>query len=170
MTAFRNLRLPVKLRSELARPLGPILSSTEAKKFLKSAGTVVSCGDVVTASLLEWGMMPFLAVVDGKTTRDVAIALSTFEPIAERRHVKVRSAPATLSAELQEAVRLLASEGGGLLEVEGEEDLAVLPILIEMKLGTIVIYGQPGEGLCVVKVDEEAKRFAERIIGEMEVS
>jgi hypothetical protein len=170
VTEFRNLRLPVKLRSELARPLGPVLSSSEAKEYLKTAGTLVTCGDVVTSSLLEWGLMPFIAVVDGKTTRSVEMSLSAFDPIAKRRQVKVKSPAGTLSAELQGAIRDLVREGGGLMVVEGEEDLAVLPLLIEMKLGTIVIYGQPGEGLVVVKVDEGAKRFAERIIREMEVN
>ena len=170
MTAFKDLRLPERLRSELARPIGPVLSSSAAQEYLRTAGTIVSCGDVVTGSLLDWGLMPFIAVVDGKTTRSVEISLSKFDPIARRRLVKVKSPPGALTAELQEAIRRLVGEGGGLMVVEGEEDLAVLPLLKETRLGTIVIYGQPGEGLVVVKVDEGAKRFAERIIREMEVS
>jgi uncharacterized protein (UPF0218 family) len=44
--------------------------------------------------------------------------------------------------------------------VEGEEDLLTLVAMAVAPLGSFVIYGQPGEGLVVVEVDDAAKNRA----------
>jgi len=44
------------------------------------------------------------------------------------------------------------------VKVIGEEDLAGVPAILLSPLGTVVLYGQPQEGIVVVKVTEEKKR------------
>jgi uncharacterized protein (UPF0218 family) len=41
--------------------------------------------------------------------------------------------------------------------VEGEEDLASLPVILHAPEGATVIYGIPDTGLCLVHVDEGAR-------------
>lgn len=167
---FRELRLPESLRSSLSRPLGPVLSSELATEALRNVPLLATCGDVVTAGALSWGLTPFLSVVDGKTTRDVPLLTPNLERVAKgRSHLRVKSAAGGLSVELQQAIHDLVLGGGGLLEVDGEEDLAVLPLMVEMRVGSIIIYGQPGEGVCMVSVDDRTKAVAANILTQMEV-
>ena len=42
--------------------------------------------------------------------------------------------------------------------VRGEEDLATLPVILLAPLGAVVLYGQPDEGVVLVKVTKEKKR------------
>ncbi len=42
--------------------------------------------------------------------------------------------------------------------VEGEEDLLVLPVILEAPNNAFVVYGQPSQGLVVVTVTPSKKR------------
>jgi len=48
--------------------------------------------------------------------------------------------------------------------VDGEEDLAVLPVLLIAPLGFSIFYGQPNEGLVQVQVTEENKEQAYQFV------
>jgi len=45
------------------------------------------------------------------------------------------------------------------LKIDGEEDLAVLPAILLLPLGSTILYGQPNEGLVLVVVTEEKKEW-----------
>ena len=49
------------------------------------------------------------------------------------------------------------------IEVVGEEDLAVLPCIIMANPETIILYGQPNEGLVLLKVSD-VKNKAQKLI------
>ena len=49
------------------------------------------------------------------------------------------------------------------IEVVGEEDLAVLPCIIMANPETTILYGQPNEGLVLLKVSD-VKNKAQRLI------
>jgi len=51
--------------------------------------------------------------------------------------------------------------------VDGEEDLAVLPAMILAPDASIIIYGQPDEGIVLIKVDEEMRNRAKDILKKM---
>ena len=166
---YQDLRLRPEQRTLLARPLGPVLKGEAARREAAHQGpSISSVGDIVTSSLLEWGVLPFAAVVDGKTLRDRPVPLSTFDAVASRRSLRARSPPGEVTADLQEKVHQLVVEGGGLLVVEGEEDLAVLPLARELPLGATLLYGQPGEGLCFLTLDAGVKGSVKRILDGME--
>ena len=48
--------------------------------------------------------------------------------------------------------------------VEGEEDLATLPAVLLSPTGSMVAYGQPGEGVVLVEVDESKKKEFEEYV------
>jgi uncharacterized protein (UPF0218 family) len=52
--------------------------------------------------------------------------------------------------------------------VEGEEDLLVLPLMVVIPAGSVIIYGQPREGLVVVTVTEERRAWARGFMEKME--
>jgi uncharacterized protein (UPF0218 family) len=75
----------------------------------------------------------------------------------------------TISAEAQQvlhdAVTLNKKLG---VVVEGEEDLLVLPLMVMMPIGSMIVYGQPSEGMVIVTLTEERKRWAQDFMKMME--
>jgi hypothetical protein len=51
--------------------------------------------------------------------------------------------------------------------VNGEEDLAVIPAVIEAPLGTAIVYGQPSEGMVIIVTTREKKEKAKRLLREI---
>ena len=52
--------------------------------------------------------------------------------------------------------------------VRGEEDLAALPAILALPLGSALFYGMPNEGVVLVLVGEKEKENASRVIGRFE--
>ena len=74
----------------------------------------------------------------------------------------VTNPAAVLSESLLLALRVAiagadADGANTLLTVDGEEDLATLPAVVAAPAGATVVYGQPGEGMVRVTVDEATK-------------
>ena len=121
-------------------------------------------GDYVTYHVMGAGLNPDIAVVDHRVMR------VEVEPMAfEREKVTVVNPPGTVTAEAQrvlvEAISLKRRLG---VVVEGEEDLLVLPLMAWMPVGSVVVYGQPREGMVVVTLTEERRRWAKEFMDTME--
>jgi len=54
-----------------------------------------------------------------------------------------------------------------LIIVNGEEDLAVIPCVLMAPNDSIILYGQPGEGIVVVEADK-LKETAKRMLDNFE--
>ena len=48
--------------------------------------------------------------------------------------------------------------------VEGEEDLLALPLFLIVPQGSILLYGQPSEGLVVVKINSKVRKKAKDLM------
>jgi uncharacterized protein (UPF0218 family) len=156
-----RLELPDDARGAFKDPLGPVFA--DAEELLAAAGgPVVAVGDVVTAHLERAGRQPDVAVVDERTEReavddDVAAALRPPD-------VTVENPPATLTRELLTAVGdAIGSDAPTTVLVDGEEDLAALPAVLAAPDGASVVYGQPGEGMVHVRVDDAARDRAREL-------
>ena len=160
--------VPESLRPALAQRYGPVYSGPEVDRRVRSLTTFASCGDMVTALAVRLGHLPLVGIVDLKTQRNDPISREMFVPLAARRHVKVRNPAGTLTQRLRSAVKQMVETGGGLLEVEGEEDLGSLALVESMPLGATVIYGIPGAGVSFVTVDAVAKDHVRQLIDRME--
>lgn len=166
--AFPDLLLRPSQRPLLSRPLGPVLTEEKARGEIERRRSVSTCGDMVTATLVQWRLTPFVAVVDGKTLRDRPFPTERWAELTRGRTLRARNPPGEVTAELQLRLRELVRGGGGLLVVEGEEDLAVLPLARELPLGATLLYGQPGEGLCFLTLDNGVKERVTEILNGME--
>ncbi|UWG51329.1 DUF359 family protein [Halalkaliarchaeum sp. AArc-CO] len=187
------LGLPDELRPELKDPLGPIYTdanellaaidefATEhadregdesepdgATESVTRTPRLVAVGDVVTAHLLDAGRRPDLAVVDGRTERETAPepVLEAIEGASNDADSRtVENPAAVLRRELLEALHEgLSSPNPTILRVDGEEDLAALPAVLAVPVGSSVVYGQPGEGMVHVAVTETVKRDVRRLL------
>ncbi|AUX07883.1 hypothetical protein AArcSl_0228 [Halalkaliarchaeum desulfuricum] len=175
------LCLPDELRTELKDPLGAIY--TDANELLSAIDEfaaehgdssnsrtpkLVAVGDVVTAHLLDTGRRPDLAVVDGRTERESApeSVLETIEDATDDCVGKtVENPAAVLRHELLVALREgLSSQEPTVVRVDGEEDLAALPAVLAVPVGSSVVYGQPGEGMVHVAVTDAVKREVRELL------
>ena len=159
-----TLRLPGEMRSELKEPMGEVSPEVEEDRL---TGRVIAVGDMVTYHLLEAEVTPDVAVVDGRTERE-EVDDEVIERWKEVRvAARVENEPGTVSESLVGGVRE-AYEEGGLVEVDGEEDLAVLPAVALAEDGDTVVYGQPGEGMVYVDVDEETQGYVLELLDRMD--
>jgi uncharacterized protein (UPF0218 family) len=72
--------------------------------------------------------------------------------------VRVKNPAGTITDEAVSAVERALSGGERVgLIVEGEEDLLALPAVLYAPLNSLVVYGQPYEGVVVVRVTQEKK-------------
>jgi uncharacterized protein (UPF0218 family) len=114
----------------------------------------MTVGDVVTKTVLDLNLTPFLSLVDGKTRRKFNIEKRT-----SMERVKNEAGLIRLSA-ISKIKELLEIDSGTskVVYVEGEEDLLVIPIVIYGKDGDIILYGQPYAGAVVLTIDDLIRR------------
>ncbi len=163
------LRLPEDLRGAFKEPMGPI--ETDAEILVGDiSGPLIAVGDVVTYHFERTGHTPDVAVVDGLTERDAVdpeIA-DTLEASGARR-IEATNPAAALSESMLRALReAVKDEKPVAIDVKGEEDLVTLPAIVLAPEDASVVYGQPGEGMVHVRVDEEVRKRARGLLERMD--
>lgn len=161
--------VPEALRPTLSERYGPVYRGSDADRRIAALGVFGSCGDMVTARALALGHPPLVGIVDFKTRRGEPVAPEAFRALAEKRVTRVRNPAGTLTETLRVAVRTTIEAGGGLIEVDGEEDMGSLALVEALPDGATVIYGIPGEGVSFVTVDAVTKAHVRDLIAQMEL-
>jgi GTP-dependent dephospho-CoA kinase len=161
--------VPESLRASLAEKYGPVYSGKEADDRILALGTFGACGDMVVGRALDLGHPPLIGIVDYKTRRNEPVPPDRFRSLGSRRTIRVTNPPGVLTERLRSAVRELVASGGGLIEVDGEEDLGSLALVEALPAGATVIYGIPGEGVSFVRVDAIAKEHVRQLVALMEL-
>ncbi len=118
-------------------------------------------GDVVTHRAVSAGLRPDIGIIDGFSMRNPCIR----EPYSFPRRLTAKNPPGTITDELIAAIEEASRKPPALIVVEGEEDLAVVPLVLIAPAGGVVLYGQPGEGVVLKEIDDESKRRAAELIG-----
>jgi GTP-dependent dephospho-CoA kinase len=165
----RAWAVPESLRPTLAEKYGPVYAGVEADRRIRALGVFATCGDRVTAHAIELGRLPLIGIVDYKTRRQELVDPELFKPLAARRTMRVANPPGLLTEQLRSAIPQLVAEGGGLIVVDGEEDLGSLALVESLPNGATVLYGIPGEGVTFVMVDPLAKERVRHLLGQMEL-
>lgn len=163
------LRLPDDLRGAFKEPMGSI--ETDAEIVVRDvSGPLIAVGDVVTYHFERIGHVPDVAVVDGLTERDaVDPEIAEVLEASGATRLQATNPAATLSASMLRALRKASeSEEPVAIDVDGEEDLVTVPAIVLAKEGASVVYGQPGEGMVHVRVDEETRERARGLLERMD--
>ena len=168
------LKLPKSLRGELKEPLGELHKSIDLikdplKKQLSEDKLIISIGDVTSRNLVEMQMHPQICIIDNLIEREpVQNNLDHTDNI-----VYVNNPAGYLTEELDEAIdnalNKASSDNRIIIIVDGEEDLAVLPCVLKAPSDTLILYGQPKEGVVMLKVDEafdKVENFYKQLINE----
>ncbi len=167
------LYLPESMRAELKKPLGKLLKGlpNETVNILRrdlkqqKPPYFAVVGDFTSKNILDAGLEPDLVVVDNRVMRSEVPPLD----FGERQKITAINQAGTIDPSawiaLGEAVILKSRLS---VIVEGEEDLLVLPLISLTPIGSLIVYGQPREGMVVVEVTKEIKGWVEDFLSRME--
>ncbi len=164
------MKLPDSLRDQLKIPLGILLPESQAdkiniQKHLSENSYVITVGDKTTEKMIEFGLIPSLQIIDSQEKRVKreppklanATELTVDNPAAEITPQSIAIIKKAFT--MQPPVRL---------NVNGEEDLLVIPVCIYAPENSIVLYGQPNEGLVLVKITPEIRNKTQTLLDSME--
>ncbi|HSX40588.1 MAG TPA: pantetheine-phosphate adenylyltransferase [Candidatus Saccharimonadales bacterium] len=164
----QTLILTDKLREKLRTPFGKLLQTPDLEKI--NTGFVVTVGDIVTKTYKDAGLSQQVAIVDFIVQRKVAFGdIKELGFRGSEKIMHVENPAGTLTPELfKTAVRLFwnVQTYPLIVKINGEEDLAVLPVILAAPLGTTILYGQPNVGMVHVEVNEEMKEKAFGLVHE----
>lgn len=162
------MHLPKNLRDSLKKPLGILIkdSETTRENILKNipAGSfVITVGDATTEKLIKLGIIPSLQIVDGLEKRfkrelPSSTASTTFS---------CSNPPAQITQESIDVIKKALQVPPARITVTGEEDLLVLPVCVYAPENSVVLYGQPNEGLVIVRINSEIRNKAQSIMNSM---
>ncbi|OGD92762.1 hypothetical protein A2697_01175 [Candidatus Curtissbacteria bacterium RIFCSPHIGHO2_01_FULL_41_44] len=168
-----QFNLPQKLRLELARPHGQLFSSTDEIEFRQLDSTVITVGDQTTSNFIKAGILLNLAIVDFKIARKKQFrTLSELGFSRKITAITVINRAGCIKRSLILAIIKIFQENlvkPAAIRVLGEEDLAVLPVVLLAPVGSSVFYGQPDQGVVCVKVTEEKKAEFLKILGQFKI-
>jgi hypothetical protein len=154
------LRLPEDKRHLFKSPFGKLFPEiTGVLPFIRGH-PVYTVGDVVTHRLIQQGIIPDIAIIDGYSMR----VPCQRRPEGFDRCIRVRNPPATITDELIRELDRAVAHPPVLIYVEGEEDLAVIPLVIAAPDGAMILYGQPQQGVVLRTVDAAAKTEARSLL------
>jgi len=164
------LLLPKNLRNELKIPLGKLIqnNSSEKEDYIRkiySEKVVITVGDATTELLLQMGLIPLLHIIDGQEKREKR-SLPLTDMINTELTVKNNSGE--VSTESFNLLKTIFKEKPPIrLLVDGEEDLLVLPICLFAPENSVVMYGQPNEGLVITEITNEVRDKVQKIVNQM---
>lgn len=168
----RNRRLPEAMRSMLQKPFGKVFTNMQSLyKRIHTMHDVITVGDVVTKTVLSFNIHPHLAIVDYVVERK-----PTYQKIHElgfkknEMIIQVENPSGTIMHNVcQQIARAFSLKKHTIIKINGEEDLAVLPVILAAPLGANILYGQPGKGVVLIVVSERTKEKAYKIYSEFSV-
>lgn len=158
------LKLEKNLRSEFKKPLGKLYSSFEdAISDIKMAKFLISVGDATTKNLVENQLYPNIGIIDNLIQRKN----HDYKIIYTDNILRAKNPPGTITDDLWETIEKAINNSiqrkSQLIFIDGEEDLAVLPCILMAPEDSVVLYGQPNEGLVFVNVNSVKNKANELI-------
>ena len=155
----------------LKEPFGRLLPGTPAKT-MSALGQIVSqtrprritaVGDVVSRETLIAGIDVNLRILDHISMRRPTAAFN----LKVKKTYHVKNPAGFISLEAWETIKRAMKDEEALIVVEGEEDLLALPCIVESPIKSLVLYGQPSQGLVVVETNSLVKNEASLILARM---
>jgi len=160
------LRLPDSLRTELKNPLGILLKDTSKEnisKHIPKNSYVITVGDATTEKMLSFGFVPSLQIVDGYEQRGKRIA-----PQSAATKLECENPAAQITTQSMDIIKKAMSLTPPVqILVTGEEDLLVIPACIMAPPNSVVLYGQPNEGLVIVPITNEIRNKTQNLLDRM---
>lgn len=164
-------KLPEHVRLRFKKPIGKLYKHHEISFLLKELRNyiinnykVISVGDKVTKTLIENDIPIKLAIIDKKERRNY---ISLILPEYFNKVIIAKNDAGSINFRLCKYIyECLIGEESTLMYILGEEDLVgILVILLNIEK-TIMVYGQPLEGIVLCVINES---LANHILEMLEV-
>ena len=152
-------------------PLGLLLPENQTRKeniqkHIMDNSYLITVGDRTTEKMINFDIIPSLQIIDNIEKREkrespkLSDLTTTFN---------VENPPAEITLQSIDIIKKAFSMSPPVrIVVNGEEDLLVLPVCILAPQNSIVMYGQPNEGLVIVKITSEIRNKAQSLLDLME--
>ena len=164
--------------SILKKPFGYLIKQEEISKekvfslIKKKNQVIITVGDATTEKLISFDLMPNLAIIDGIERRinRSELEISNLKNIFFKKNqtynqYHCKNIKGTISNEAYLTIKKILVEGErAVIFIDGEEDLLALPVFALAPLNSIVFYGQPLEGIVMVKISDEIKNKSSNLI------
>jgi len=169
------LRLPEKLRAKLKKPLGTLIPGNfqETMKKLReliekeAPARIIAVGDAISGCMIKNGIQPDVFIIDNKIMRQPITPLK----FKVKKTLYAKNSAGTISDNARITIKKAMEIGiQTKIVIDGEEDLLALPAILFAPNKSFVVYGQPKEGIVVVRVTAKKKAEVKSIIDEMEVA
>jgi len=155
----KNLILPQSLRSVLKKPFGEIIKE---RTLINSKFNIATVGDITTQKFNKLYGNQKISIIDFYVGRKKIFSdIKQLKFKNKKELVMVPNPPGMITPKLFiEIQKSLVSDCKKIILVQGEEDLAVLPLIILAPLNFLIFYGLPGKGLVRVEINESTKKKA----------
>ena len=165
------MKLPDSLRDRLKIPLGDLIpenqvSKSNIQKYLPKNSYLITVGDRTTEKMIEFGLIPSLQIIDNQEKRVKREPLKNDNTYTEL--VCNNPAAEITPQSINVIKKAFVSKTPVRLTVVGEEDLLVIPVCIHAPENSLVMYGQPNEGLVIVKITPEIRNKTQQLLDLME--
>ena len=160
------MKLPDSLRDQFKTPLGILLpigqdNKENIEKYLSNNPYLITVGDKTTEKMINFGLIPSLQIIDGFEKRQKR----DLPKLGDATELKIDNPAAEITLESIEIIKNAFSMTAPVrITVMGEEDLLVLPVCIHAPDNSIVLYGQPNEGLVLVEISTEIRNKAQTLL------
>jgi uncharacterized protein (UPF0218 family) len=160
----------------LKEPFGNLIPDKNINRrklnaVLRDAKKIISVGDATTDRLISFGIIPDISVVDGKERRMKRKNVNNSSLSGDQldkniaKELKCSNEAGTISKKAVELLQdALEMSSPVRIIVDGEEDLLALPLFLIVPDKSVVMYGQPYEGLVVVKIDLKIRKKAKDLM------
>jgi hypothetical protein len=164
------LKLPENLREDLKIPLGDLINDIDVNNKniqtkINPKSIIITVGDKTTENIISLGIRPQIQIIDGlekRNQRDI--------PLDDKINTVLtcKNPPGEITQEsIQTIQKAFSSDPPIRIIVDGEEDLLVIPVCIAAPENSVVMYGQPNEGLVIVHVTPEIREKVQKILDVM---
>jgi len=164
------LKLPENLREDLKIPLGDLINDIDVnnkniQNKINPKSIIITVGDRTTENMLQLGLKPQIQIIDGLEKRNQRIVPAD-DTI--NTNLSCRNPPGEITEESMQIIqKAFSSEPPVRITVDGEEDLLVIPVCIHAPENSVVMYGQPNEGLVIVTITPEIRAKVQKILDVM---
>ena len=164
------MKLPENLREDLKIPLGDLINDIDVNNKniqtkINPKSIIITVGDKTTENIISLGIRPQIQIIDGlekRNQRDI--------PLDDKINTVLtcKNPPGEITQEsIQTIQKAFSSDPPIRIIVDGEEDLLVIPVCIAAPENSVVMYGQPNEGLVIVHVTPEIREKVQKILDVM---
>ena len=152
------MKMTKKARERMQERIGLLITGEIPVPYLilkdmLTTEDVIVVGDVVAENIIKVGIDPAMIIVDGKSRR-------TKKGMDIACDITVKNPPSEITDELIDAIK----KGYKRIFVDGEEDLAALPAILYADAHSVIVYGQPREGIMVIRPTKENKEKVKKTL------